>query len=67
MKIAKVLNNNIAIAVGRDGNDVIVLGSGIAFQKHRGDEVDESRIERIFTQHVSERSCRRSWCKHLIA
>lgn len=44
MKIAKVLNNNIAIAVGRDGNDVIVLGSGIAFQKHRGDEVDESRI-----------------------
>jgi beta-glucoside operon transcriptional antiterminator len=60
MKIAKVLNNNIAIAVGRDGNDVIVLGSGIAFQKHRGDEVDESRIERIFTQHVSELSLRLS-------
>ncbi len=58
MKIAKVLNNNIAIALDRDGNDVIVLGKGISFQKKRGDEIDASRIERIFTQHVSEYSLR---------
>lgn len=52
MKIAKVLNNNIAIGVNDRGKDVIVMGCGIAFQKHRGDEVDESKIERLFSQNV---------------
>lgn len=42
MNIAKVLNNNIAIAVNDNGDDVIVMGCGIAFQKKHGDEIDES-------------------------
>lgn len=52
MKIAKVLNNNIAVAVDENGRDVIVMGCGIAFQKRHGDEVDEAKIERLFTQNV---------------
>ena len=52
MKIVKVLNNNIAIAVNDRGKDVIVMGCGIAFQKRHGDEVDESKIERLFSQNV---------------
>lgn len=52
MKIAKVLNNNIAIAVNDRGKDVIVMGCGVAFQKRHGDEVDESKIERLFSQNV---------------
>ncbi len=54
MNIAKVLNNNIAIAVNDDGEDVIVMGCGVAFQKKHGDEIDESKIEHIFTKSIPE-------------
>lgn len=54
MNIAKVLNNNIAIAVNDNGDDVIVMGCGIAFQKKHGDEIDESKIKHIFTKSVPE-------------
>lgn len=37
LKIAKVLNNNIVIAVNERGEDVIAMGCGIAFGKKRGD------------------------------
>jgi beta-glucoside operon transcriptional antiterminator len=54
VNIAKVLNNNIAIAVNDDGEDVIVMGCGVAFQKKHGDEIDESKIEHIFTKSIPE-------------
>lgn len=56
MKIAKVLNNNIAIAVNDKNEDVIVMGCGVAFKKNWGDDIDESKIERIFTKSVPELS-----------
>lgn len=56
MKIAKILNNNIAIAVNAQGDDVIVMGCGVAFGKKRGDEIDPARIERLFTRSVPELS-----------
>lgn len=58
VKIAKVLNNNIAIAVDDAGRDVIAMGCGVAFQRRHGDEVDEAKIERLFTQGVPELSRR---------
>lgn len=56
MIIAKVLNNNIAVAVDDEGRDVIVMGCGVAFKKRRGDVVDEAKVDRLFTQDVSELS-----------
>lgn len=58
MIIAKVLNNNIAVAVDDEGRDVIVMGCGVAFKKRRGDVVDEAKVDRLFTQDVSELSRR---------
>lgn len=52
LKIAKVLNNNIAVAVNNDNQDVIVMGRGVGFQKQFGDVVDEGKVERVFTQDV---------------
>lgn len=52
LKIAKVLNNNIVIAVNEGGKDVIAMGCGVGFQKRRGDAVDEAKIERLFSQNV---------------
>lgn len=47
LKIAKILNNNVVISVDKNGEDIIVMGSGIAFQKKHGDLIDEKKVERI--------------------
>ena len=48
MKIKKIINNNILCAVDDRGNELIVTGRGIGFQRHRGEVIDISRIERIY-------------------
>lgn len=48
MRIKKTFNNNALLATSK-GQEFIVLGSGIAFQKHLGDEVDQAKVEKIFT------------------
>lgn len=54
MKIVKVLNNNIAVARNNQGDEVVVLGSGISFGKKPGDLINESKISRVFAQQVPE-------------
>ncbi|WP_300120391.1 BglG family transcription antiterminator LicT [uncultured Enterococcus sp.] len=48
MKIKKVLNNNTALILDEDGQDAVVMGLGIAFKKKVGDDLDETKIERVF-------------------
>ena len=36
MKVKKVFNNNILCAIDEEGNEVIVTGKGLGFQKHTG-------------------------------
>lgn len=48
MKIDKILNNNVIVSV-KDQQEVIVMGRGIAFNKRAGDEIDEEKVEKIFT------------------
>ncbi|MBY0013267.1 PRD domain-containing protein [Paenibacillus typhae] len=47
MKIKKILNNN-AVVVDDLGEEKIVMGSGIAYQKGKNDIVERTRIEKIF-------------------
>lgn len=54
MRIAKVLNNNIAIAQNDEGDDVVIVGRGVAFGKKRGDLVDEALVTRVFVQSPEE-------------
>ena len=54
LKIVKVLNNNVVISLNEKGEDIIVMGSGIAFQKKRGDTIEENKVERIFSQQVPD-------------
>lgn len=58
LTIAKVLNNNIAVVVDDSGRDCIAMGKGLAFGRKRGDSLEESAVERLFTQHVPELSRR---------
>ncbi len=48
MKILRVYNNNVAAVLTEDGNEMIVSGRGICFQKKSGETVDESKIEKHF-------------------
>lgn len=49
MVIKKVLNNGAALTTNQDGEEIIVLGKGIAFNKKAGDSIDETKIYKIFT------------------
>ena len=47
MIFKKRLNNNVVIAI--DGTDEKILtGKGLGFQMQAGNEVDETKIEKIF-------------------
>ena len=48
MIINKVLNNNVVTIISEKGEEAVVMGRGLAFQKKKGDEIDESKIEKIF-------------------
>lgn len=48
MIINKVLNNNVVTIISEKGEESVVMGRGLAFQKKKGDEIDESKIEKIF-------------------
>jgi beta-glucoside operon transcriptional antiterminator len=54
VKIVKILNNNAAVCTGADGQEVIAMGRGLAFQLKSGMIVDESRVEKLFALKSSE-------------
>ena len=51
LKIAQVLNNNVAVIQDRRGVPAIVMGRGIAFGKRKGDQIDRKKIEKTFKMH----------------
>lgn len=48
MKIGKILNNN-AVVSEKDNQEIIIIGRGIAFNKHTGDDINEQQVDKIFT------------------
>ena len=53
MQISKVFNNNV-VAIQANGQEQVVMGRGIAFQKRPGDAIDQTRIEKVFTLESKE-------------
>lgn len=49
MIIKKVINNNIIQSQNENGQEIIVMGCGLGFKKKSGENVDESKIEKIYT------------------
>lgn len=49
MKIVKVINNNIIKSYDAKRQEVLVMGCGIGFKKKPGDEIDDSLIEKVYT------------------
>ncbi|MGG7056661.1 BglG family transcription antiterminator LicT [Clostridium tertium] len=49
MIVEKVLNNNVVVSIDPNTKkEVIIMGSGIAFNKKVGQEIEEDKIEKIF-------------------
>lgn len=48
MVINRLLNNNVVITVDSSGEEIIVMGKGIGYQKSKGDTIDEDKINKIF-------------------
>ncbi|MFS0657088.1 BglG family transcription antiterminator LicT [Bacillus sp. 179-C3.3 HS] len=48
MKIKKIFNNNVILLSDEMGNEMIVMGKGIGFNKHNSEEVDFSKVDKKF-------------------
>ena len=48
MRIAKILNNNVVIVLDQHGQEQVIMGRGLGFQKHPGETLDNSLIEKVF-------------------
>lgn len=48
MVIHKILNNNVVTIIDENNKEAVVMGRGIAFQKKRGDEIEEEKVEKVF-------------------
>lgn len=54
MRIKRILNNNAVVSLDEAGNEIILLGSGIAFKKKIDDEVPSCCVDKIFSLKKSE-------------
>lgn len=48
MLIYKIFNNNAVVIKDEKGMEKIVMGCELAFKKKCGEEVDESKIDKVF-------------------
>lgn len=48
MNIYKVINNNVLSAFDEQQQEIVIMGRGIGFKAKPGDEIDESKIEKVF-------------------
>ena len=48
MVIEKVINNNVVSSWDDEGNELIIMGRGIGFQKKPGGFIRDGEIEKVF-------------------
>lgn len=48
MQVKKVINNNLVYSCDEQGKDCIVMGRGLGYQQHPGDEIDAQKIEKVY-------------------
>jgi len=48
MRVKKIFNNSVVSAMNNTGEEVVIMGRGLGFDKKEGDIIPENRIEKIF-------------------
>lgn len=56
MRIHRAVNNNIVIVLDENGQERILMGKGIGYRRHSGDEFDASLVDREFRLAASEQT-----------
>ncbi|QUW22462.1 PRD domain-containing protein [Sporosarcina sp. Marseille-Q4063] len=54
-EVQKSLNNNVLIASDLDGNEVVLIGSGIGFGKKVGESINHGQVEKMFVLNDPEK------------
>ena len=49
LRISKILNNNAVIIIDNQCKEKVIVGTGVGFQKKPGEEVDSSKIRKIYS------------------
>jgi len=58
VKIEKVLNNNVVVALDENGAETVLMGRGLGFGRRAGDEAPPDKVEKRFTLHSDQLSDR---------
>lgn len=58
MRVVKVLNNSLVLALNDSGEETILMGKGIGFHKAIGYEFQKDEVEKVFV--LKDRSISRS-------
>lgn len=56
MRIHRAVNNNIVIVLDENGQERILMGKGIGYRRHSGNEFDESLVDKEFRLAASEQT-----------
>ncbi|WP_349943881.1 PRD domain-containing protein [Lacrimispora sp. BS-2] len=54
-EFVKTLNNNIVLAYDENHNEVVLFGTGIGFNRRKGDMVSESSVSKLFINDSNKR------------
>lgn len=49
VKVEKVINNNLVRSHNESGVEVLVMGCGLGFKKQIGDEIDQEKIDKVYS------------------
>ncbi|MDD7390378.1 MAG: PRD domain-containing protein [Lachnospiraceae bacterium] len=55
-KITKVINNNIVCSLDDRGQEIILRGLGIGYQKKKGETVPDDKVEKVYSMKDPKRS-----------
>lgn len=58
MIVKKILNNNVITSNSEDGQEIIIVGNGIGWRQKAGQQVDESKIDKIFRMDTASSTAR---------
>lgn len=58
LKIIRVLNTNAVVTLDKEKRELIITGSGIGYRKKKGDDLDETLIDKTYCLQDSESSQR---------
>lgn len=48
MIVKKILNNNVITSLDENGQEIVIMGKGIGWNLKSGEEINETKIEKIF-------------------